>query len=244
MSVIIIDQRTLAVCGDCLYFAANGWDERVTGNPLPDPAPMRLLPGYDLSSVDDDPEPYFSWGPCQGCGDTLGGSRYDVVATLYGDPASHGETHGHPLVATTCGTCGRAWCAECIPGPSSRCPFEDRHAEEEPSWDETDDEEPASCPACGEYIDFCMGHGPIGDPVGFDVLDRHDNDDHSRCHVNGCDVAAEELGPIHIDVHPMDGFTLSAMSGNYRIARRYVDYSRTEALRDFRPRLREAGAWS
>lgn len=40
----------------------------------------------------------------------------------------------------------------------------------------------ASCPACGDPIDYCQGHGPIGDPVGAAILEAHDNDDHSTCH--------------------------------------------------------------
>lgn len=240
---------TVSLCTDCTHFAANGWDERMTGRPLPDPAPMSLLPHVLVSGhahlFDADRDEYMdceghvSKYPCHGCGSTLTGVRY-CHDTAPCPPGTTGFPHAEQ--EATCGTCGRTWCARCTPTPASRCPYEAEH--EEPSHGETDDEEPASCPACGEYIDFCMGHGPIGDPVGFDILDRHDNDDHSRCHVNGCDVAADELGPIGLEVHPMDGFTLSAMSGNYRIARRYVGYSRTEALRDFRLRLREAGAWS
>lgn len=38
------------------------------------------------------------------------------------------------------------------------------------------------CPACGDRIDYCQGHGEIGDPDGFDVLDAHDNGDHTGCH--------------------------------------------------------------
>ena len=40
------------------------------------------------------------------------------------------------------------------------------------------------CPACGEYIDYCQGHGDIGDPYGREILDLHDNDIHDRCHEN------------------------------------------------------------
>ena len=47
----------------------------------------------------------------------------------------------------------------------------------------------ATCPACGDPIDFCQGHGPIGDPAGATILDLHDNDDHSRCNPDGCDEA-------------------------------------------------------
>jgi len=37
------------------------------------------------------------------------------------------------------------------------------------------------CPVCGDWIDYCQGHGEIGDPVGFAILERHDNGDHSGC---------------------------------------------------------------
>jgi hypothetical protein len=47
------------------------------------------------------------------------------------------------------------------------------------------------CPCCGEYIDYCQGHGEIGDPAGFAILAAHDDDDHSGCNPAGCDVAAE-----------------------------------------------------
>lgn len=46
------------------------------------------------------------------------------------------------------------------------------------------------CPACGQPIDYCLGHGEIGDPVGRRILDNHDGDiDHSSCHPNGCEEA-------------------------------------------------------
>lgn len=44
------------------------------------------------------------------------------------------------------------------------------------------------CAACGEPIDYCRGHGQIGDPYGHTILWLHDHDDHERCHPNGCDV--------------------------------------------------------
>lgn len=38
------------------------------------------------------------------------------------------------------------------------------------------------CPACGDLPDYCQGHGWIGDPVGHDILARHDLGNHSLCH--------------------------------------------------------------
>lgn len=44
------------------------------------------------------------------------------------------------------------------------------------------------CPACGEPIEYCSGHGPVGDPAGYAILLRHDRDEHDRCHPVGCDA--------------------------------------------------------
>lgn len=39
------------------------------------------------------------------------------------------------------------------------------------------------CPACGDHVDYCQGHGEIGDPIGFMILDEHYNQGrHARCH--------------------------------------------------------------
>lgn len=70
--------------------------------------------------------------------------------------------------------------------------FEDAHLEsayEDLHYDPSEDAEefasPANaCPACGEYIDYCQGHGELGDPTGFAVLQAHDNGDHSLCVIN------------------------------------------------------------
>lgn len=37
------------------------------------------------------------------------------------------------------------------------------------------------CPACGEPIDYCLGHGEIGDPNGAAILRLHDNNRHYNC---------------------------------------------------------------
>lgn len=45
----------------------------------------------------------------------------------------------------------------------------------------------ARCPACGDLIDFCQGHGSIGDPDGRAILDAHDADNHESCHPEACE---------------------------------------------------------
>lgn len=37
------------------------------------------------------------------------------------------------------------------------------------------------CPACGDPIDYCSGHGMMRDPSGYSTLKRHDSGDHSTC---------------------------------------------------------------
>lgn len=48
-------------------------------------------------------------------------------------------------------------------------------------WDLEDYTEPP-CPACGDHIDCCQGHGGMDDPQGHLILEAHDNDDHIGCH--------------------------------------------------------------
>jgi len=45
------------------------------------------------------------------------------------------------------------------------------------------------CPACGSPIDYCQGHGEIGDPAGRAILRDHDHGYHSHCHPDGCDLS-------------------------------------------------------
>jgi len=48
------------------------------------------------------------------------------------------------------------------------------------------------CPACGDAIDYCRGHGETGDPAGFAILAAHDNDIHTDCHPTGCEESERE----------------------------------------------------
>jgi len=45
-----------------------------------------------------------------------------------------------------------------------------------------------NCPACGDPMDYCRGHG---DGVGSRILEWHDQDFHDECHENGCDDIKE-----------------------------------------------------
>lgn len=50
-----------------------------------------------------------------------------------------------------------------------------------------------NCPACGQPIDYCQGHGDIGDPAGAWILHRHDEGSHEECHPLGCDEVCPEF---------------------------------------------------
>lgn len=56
------------------------------------------------------------------------------------------------------------------------------------SADMLDDDEPIACPACGSSMDYCQGHGPSGDPLGYAILVAHDDGEHDNCHPDGCDA--------------------------------------------------------
>lgn len=58
------------------------------------------------------------------------------------------------------------------------------------------EEETSSCPVCGEPIDYCQGHGEIGDPFGAAILADHDDGKHEQCHPAGCPDAPRD--PIEV----------------------------------------------
>jgi len=60
-----------------------------------------------------------------------------------------------------------------------------------PQFRDPDLEYVSRCPACGDVIDYCQGHGEMGDPAGFAILTAHDDDDHSECDPDGCDEAGK-----------------------------------------------------
>lgn len=72
----------VSICADCLMADA-GYTEDISALALANLAGYVMGPDYDI----DDPEAhdahadgYFSWGMCDGCGSTLGGQRWDMVA--------------------------------------------------------------------------------------------------------------------------------------------------------------------
>ena len=47
------------------------------------------------------------------------------------------------------------------------------------------------CPACGDLLDYCQGHGAIGDIQGHIILNDHDLGQHVACHPYGCEYAPQ-----------------------------------------------------
>ena len=46
------------------------------------------------------------------------------------------------------------------------------------------------CPVCGDPIDYCLGHGSMGDPIGYSILTAHRDGYHGRCNSAGCEERA------------------------------------------------------
>lgn len=79
---------TLDLCGDCYYTAHVGWDMTMTGRPLPEPAPLSLVPdnalvGYPVTdpATGMHSEAHYGKRPCEGCGITLEGDRFTCNVT-------------------------------------------------------------------------------------------------------------------------------------------------------------------
>lgn len=47
------------------------------------------------------------------------------------------------------------------------------------------------CVVCGDPIDYCQGHGPMGDPDGYEILEAHESGHHERCDATACDERQE-----------------------------------------------------
>lgn len=54
-------------------------------------------------------------------------------------------------------------------------------------WEAVSDYYEYGCPACGQPMDYCQGHGEIGDAAGHAILEAHDDGNHYGCHPDGCD---------------------------------------------------------
>ena len=73
--------------------------------------------------------------------------------------------------------------------------------------------EVALCPACGNPVDYCDGHGVIGDPVGWGKLRAHDKGDHSACH---------EAADCHESAMPVNLLTVAEVAEALRVSKMTV----------------------
>ena len=88
----------------------------------------------------------------------------------------------------------------------------------------------SKCPACGDWIDYCQGHGQIGDPEGHAILKRARHEIFMAYMAKGGIMFTEK------DVEITQGhetLQISALIYGVRISKRYSDYSTAEALQDF-----------
>lgn len=99
--------------------------------------------------------------------------EFQVVVGAYSKDADAPETGLPSEESVTCESCHTV-----------HDPFEECDEYEEDVYE-------PGCPACGDPIDYCQGHGEIGDPAGFAILAAHDDGDHSGCHPDGCDEAGQ-----------------------------------------------------
>ena len=75
-------------------------------------------------------------------------------------------------------------------------------------WDES------RCVACGELIDYCMGHGTMGDPEGAAVLAWHDLEVHTLCDSRGCEFAGEGQSVRRLRLWREDGTVAVSLGGD------------------------------
>lgn len=79
------------------------------------------------------------------------------------------------------------------------------------------------CPVCGSVIDYCPGHGEIGDRLGFNILAMHDGGDHSMCNPIGCEakkkwyVVCEDCGEAFDSIEYANTHLYDGCEGVYRV---------------------------
>lgn len=62
--------------------------------------------------------------------------------------------------------------------------YEDRQSQEIMDlldWGDDWYEDDVRCPACGDTPQYCQGHGEMGDPRGYAILECHDGGEHDEC---------------------------------------------------------------
>jgi hypothetical protein len=68
------------------------------------------------------------------------------------------------------------------------------------------------CPACGNPSDYCPGHGEMGDPNGYVILEMHETDNHSSCLFGDC-VKTWSEARKEFDAYLDDSFGFVTVAG-------------------------------
>ena len=102
---------------------------------------------------------------------------------------------------------------------------EDDEEEEEVEYDGS------KCPVCCDPIDYCQGHGQIGDPEGYAALKKWAKHEPYMAYLAATGKMFTEK---HVEItQGHETLQLSAVISGIRISKRYSDYSTEEALQDF-----------
>ena len=84
---VAAEQYEVSLCGDCVALDANGEVFDGLGNDISEShSELMTAQGWDdfsFGPVDPEDEGHFSWSSCDGCGSTLGGTRFDYVAVKH-----------------------------------------------------------------------------------------------------------------------------------------------------------------
>lgn len=80
-------------------------------------------------------------------------------------PGKHRGKYDAALDAT-CPQCG----LDFLQGAHSDCESDPQHSNEG-----------ETCPACGDFVEYCLGHGVIGDPDGAAIIMFHEDGRHMYC---------------------------------------------------------------
>jgi hypothetical protein len=78
-----METKEMAVCPDCLMAEANGIGDTYADFTEEFKARWAKAEALDFQvclNEYGEAEGHFSWAPCEHCGDTDGGARYDVIA--------------------------------------------------------------------------------------------------------------------------------------------------------------------
>lgn len=88
----IIDSTEIEVCEDCVFLLANGEVTDGLGNDITEQHAEKVstIWGSRYILIYDGEDSFFGWTECDGCGDKLGGTRYNATAIQIERSNRHG----------------------------------------------------------------------------------------------------------------------------------------------------------